>query len=139
MAIMDLAPPQIAGGTLATSLVAGWVGHLWGYVPGFVAVTGGCLAIVWYCLMIWESETLKDWRSTRAARRKLRRIAYLQVEQRIASAELAELDPSAMVTAAEMLAATPVKPSVHEEQSDPPGGSPPVALMPPSDDDDKGG
>lgn len=128
--ITAAAPAQLTGGALATSIVGVFFGHLWGYLPGTVAVIGGMLAIVWYSLMIWECETVKTWRKRHAesvklkrtnkiAKQKLERIASLKAEQQAISAELADLEPTAMVVAAEAAANTPAAKAPPRPPSDP--------------------
>lgn len=93
------------------------------FVTGGLAIIGAVLGIVWYTLMIWESETVKAWRQTRAARKKVRRLHYLKAEMGIIQAELAGLEPSPMVTVAENVATAPAVPhgtDLHEKSVMPP-------------------
>lgn len=99
-------PPGVGtGGTLAGAMIGTFLAHVWGYLPGTVAVIGGCFAIVWYLIMIYESKTFNNWRTDRAQRIKERRIARLKAKERVIVAELEalELKRSAAVTAAAVL------------------------------------
>jgi dipeptide/tripeptide permease len=93
MSIADVAAsPQLTSGTLATTLVGTYLGHAVGYLPGFVAVVGGMLAIVWYSVMLWESKTVQDWHAKSSARRKMKKIANLKAQEKIITAQLAALE-----------------------------------------------
>jgi hypothetical protein len=83
--------PQGQSGALATALIGTWLAHVWGYLPGAVAIVGGVLAICWYIIMLWESKTVQDWHARSSARRKIKRIAKLQAEVKIATAQLEAL------------------------------------------------
>lgn len=64
MTLAEVSPPHT--GEVAAAVVGGtFLAHVWGWLPGVVAVIGGVLAIVWYVLMIWESKTVCDWRDRR--------------------------------------------------------------------------
>jgi hypothetical protein len=84
--------PQGQSGALATALIGTWLAHVWGYLPGAVAIVGGVLAICWYIIMLWESKTVQDWHARSSARRKIKRIAKLQAEVKIATAQLEALE-----------------------------------------------
>jgi hypothetical protein len=99
MNIAEMAPPQVTGGALASTLIGTWLarffGYLptaWGYIPATLAAIGSVLAIVWYMLMIWESDTFKEWRNRRATKSKMRKIARLQARVKMYQAELEALD-----------------------------------------------
>ncbi len=87
-----LTGPQGQSAGLVGTLLGTWLGHAWGYFPSFIAVTGGVLAICWYAVMLWESKTVQDWHARSSARRKIKRIANLQAEIKIATAQLEALE-----------------------------------------------
>lgn len=127
MQLAEMVPPTPANGTGAFGLVlVPFLTHVWGWVPSVVAVVGGMLGIVWYSIMIWESAPIQSWRKTHAERRELRhtnkiarekmeRIAALRAEQSAIQAELAALDPTPMVKAAEAAAAAPAIEAPHRD------------------------
>ena len=99
-------PPGTATGTtLFGTLVASFIAHVWGYLPGVVAVVGGSLAIVWYTIMIYESATVSTWRTEHAQSQKIKRIARLKAKEKVITAQLEalELKRSAAATAAELV------------------------------------
>lgn len=122
--IADIAiPPGAAtGGSLAGAIIGTYAASVWGYLPGVVAVIGGCLAIVWYALMIYESKTFEAWRADRASRIKARRIAKLNAKEKVIRAELEALElkrgaaatAAAVVQAAERTAADKVATATAE-------------------------
>ena len=56
----------VSGGALITS----WVGIL----PTLMTITASMIALVWYLIQIYESETVRRW----LANRRKRQIAYLK-------------------------------------------------------------
>jgi hypothetical protein len=94
MQLAELFPPPTpvnsigAGGTI----ILPWLVHVWGYLPTAVAVIGGVLGIVWYTIMIWESQTGRDWRNRLMTKRKMRKIGRLQAKVKLYQAELDALD-----------------------------------------------
>jgi hypothetical protein len=93
MAIAEVVSgPQGQSAGLITTLITAWLGHAWGYLPGFVAVVGGILAIAWYTVMLWESKTVQDWHAKSSAARKLKKIRRLQAEITVATAQLSALE-----------------------------------------------
>jgi hypothetical protein len=93
MSLAELIPPTPTNGVGAGSTIfIPFIVHFWGYLPSTVAVLGGMLGIIWYCLMIWESETCKDWRTKWLTKRKMRKIGRLQARVKLYQAELEALD-----------------------------------------------
>jgi hypothetical protein len=84
--------PQGQSGALATALIGTWLAHVWGYLPGAVAIVGGVLAICWYIVMLWESKTVQDWHAKSSAKRKIAKIVKLQAGVKIAMAQLEALE-----------------------------------------------
>lgn len=99
-------PPGTAKGSAMASVSVGtFIAHAWGYVPGIVAAMAGLLAIVWYSISIYESDTAKTWRTEHTQRRKTRRISRLRAKERVITAQLEalELRRSAAASAAELM------------------------------------
>lgn len=67
--------------------VATVLGTVMGLLPPLAALA----AIAWYLLQMYESKTYREWREKRLVRKKERKIARLQAQQRVISAELEAL------------------------------------------------
>lgn len=72
----------------AATLAVPYILHIFGWLPGVVAVIGGLLAIVWYSLMITESKYVQRWLTRHAAARKERKIARLKAKVKLYEAQL---------------------------------------------------
>lgn len=77
MGIADLTPAHPSGEIITTAAVGGFAAHIWGWLPGTVAVIGGLLAIVWYTLMIAESKYVQAWLTRHMENSKKRQITRL--------------------------------------------------------------
>lgn len=102
-----LPTPTIVGDVAAgTTLLGAIMNHFWTVLPGIVTVLGGSLAILWYCIQVWESKTCQTWHLRRLARNKAAKIAKLKAKERVITAQLEalELRRAAAATATELVA-----------------------------------
>lgn len=121
MSLASAIPPTpINGAGVAGTFIIPMLLRLWGFAPALlliIGIIGGLMGIVWYSIMIGESNTFKSWRARRAsaradktARKKLIRINALKAEERAIMAELAQLEPTPMVKMAEAAGSAPTVP-----------------------------
>lgn len=99
--------PNLVGDVFAgTTLFGAIMNHFWAVLPTVVTVLGGSLAILWYCIQVWESKTCQQWNLKRQARLKAAKIAKLRAKEKIIAAQLEalELRRAAAATATELVA-----------------------------------
>lgn len=94
-----------------------WLGHLlsigvWlAALAGFIPAIAALLALIWYMIQIWESDTCQKWVEERKLRINTRRLAELKAKQKVLSAELDALE---LVRGARAMAAEKIATAAHD-------------------------
>lgn len=70
----------LGAGTIVASIV--------GYLPALAA----SIALLWYCIQIWESRTVQHYLENRRMVRKAKRIIRLRAKEKVISAQLEALE-----------------------------------------------
>lgn len=77
-------PAAILGDFASVLAILGAIG---GYLPPIAAL----IAVLWYLLQIWESQTVQGWWVTHNHKAKLRRLRTLLAREKLIQAELLNL------------------------------------------------
>jgi hypothetical protein len=63
-----------------------------GSLAGILPVLAGLIAMVWYAIQVYESQTVRHWLANRSMSKKAKRILALRAKEKIIIAELEALE-----------------------------------------------
>lgn len=61
-------------------------------IIGYLPIIAAAVALIWYCIQIWESRTVQHWWTNRQMIKKAKRIARLKAKEKVIAAQLEALE-----------------------------------------------